>query len=68
MSIKIAIIAHALRSGGGLVQTMNLLRALADVAGDERFLLIYSQGYGYEQLKLPAGTDVYVYTAPAIRA
>jgi len=58
---KIAIIAHGCRSGGGLVGTLNLLRAFKDVAENEEILLVCSAGYGYEQIKLPLGSDIYVY-------
>jgi hypothetical protein len=58
---KIAIIAHGCRAGGGLFGTLNLLRAFKDVADNEEFLLIYSAGYGYEQLDLPPGNKRYVY-------
>ena len=58
---KIAIIAHACRFGGGLFGTLNLLHAFKDVAENKEVLLIYSAGYGYEQIELPSESQRYVY-------
>jgi glycosyltransferase involved in cell wall biosynthesis len=60
-NIKIAFIAHCCRTGGGLFGTLNLLRAMKSVAHDMRFLLIYSTGYGYEDIELPAGSEKFAY-------
>ncbi|MBW8000405.1 MAG: glycosyltransferase family 4 protein [Planctomycetes bacterium] len=59
--LKIAIIAHCCRTGGGLSMTLNLLRAMNDIAQDEQFLLIYSSGYGYENIKLSPGSESFFY-------
>jgi glycosyltransferase involved in cell wall biosynthesis len=59
--LKIAIIAHSCRAGGGLVATKNLLGALKSVVRNEKIFLVYSKGYGYETIKLPENSDVYVY-------
>ncbi len=61
MSIRIAIVAHACRSGGGLFQTTCLLKALKNVVQDEQFLLVCSAGYGFEEIKLPPNSKVLVY-------
>jgi glycosyltransferase involved in cell wall biosynthesis len=61
MGIKIAIMAHACRGGGGLFQTTNLLNAFKNVVQDEQFLVIYSAGYGYEQINLPSNSEVFIY-------
>ena len=61
MAIKIAIIAHACRGGGGLFQTANLLKALKNVAQDEQFLLVCSAGYGFEEIRLPDNSELFVY-------
>ena len=60
-NIKIAIIAHCCRTGGGLIGTLNLLRAMSKAAQNEHFLLIYSSGYGYEDIELPTGSRTFVY-------
>jgi glycosyltransferase involved in cell wall biosynthesis len=60
--IKIAIVAHSCRAGGGLIGTLDLLRALKKVSQKERFLLVCSTGYGYENIELPANTEYFVYT------
>ena len=59
--IKIAIIAHNCRTGGGLFGTLNLLKALKNVAQNEQFLLVCSAGYGYEELELPPNSEFYIY-------
>ncbi len=61
MATKIAIIAHSCRGGGGLFQTTSLLRALENVAQDEQFLLVCSAGYGFEEIKLPPNSEVFIY-------
>jgi glycosyltransferase involved in cell wall biosynthesis len=61
MAIKIAIIAHACRGGGGLFQTTNLLKALKNVVRDEQFLLVCSAGYGFEKIELPPNSKVFVF-------
>jgi glycosyltransferase involved in cell wall biosynthesis len=58
---KIAIIAHGCRTGGGLFGTLNLLRALSSVAQNEQFLLICSEAYGYEEIELPADSELFIY-------
>lgn len=59
--IKIAVIAHGCRTGGGLFGTLNLMRSFKNVAINEEILLICSKGYGYEGVELPQGSDVFVY-------
>lgn len=61
MAIKIAIIAHACRGGGGLFQTANLLKALKNIAQDEQFMLVCSAGYGFEEIRLPDNSELFVY-------
>lgn len=57
---RIVIMAHNCRKGGGLYGTLNLLSAFKNVT-DAEILLICSQGYGFEDIKLPANSDVYLY-------
>ena len=61
MAIKIAIIAHACRGGGGLFQTANLLKALKNVTEDEQFMIVCPAGCGYEEIELPANSKLFVY-------
>lgn len=58
---RIAVIAHNCRTGGALIGTLNLLKALKNVAHAEQILLICSRGYGYEEIKLPSNSETYVY-------
>jgi len=62
--MKIAIIAYSCRQGGGLIQTIHLLKALASVAQDDEFLLICPEGCGFEKIDLPAGSRLHVYSDP----
>jgi glycosyltransferase involved in cell wall biosynthesis len=41
---------------------LNLLRALKNVSASEQFFIIYSKGYGYEEIELPADSKVYIYS------
>jgi glycosyltransferase involved in cell wall biosynthesis len=59
--VRIAIIAHSCRSGGGLVVTRNFLESLKNVVQNEKFLIIFPAGYSYEQIKLPLSSEVFVY-------
>lgn len=61
MPVKIAIIAHACRGGGGLIQTTNLLKSVRNVAQDEQLLLVCSKGYGFENINLPDNSELFVY-------
>ena len=45
-TLKIAIIAHSCRAGGGLFATLNLIRAMFEVAQGQQFLLVCPKGYG----------------------
>ncbi|MCK4629271.1 MAG: glycosyltransferase [Sedimentisphaerales bacterium] len=58
---RIAIIAHNCRTGGGLFGTLNLLEAFKNITEGERVLLVCSEGYGFEDIELPANSDVHVY-------
>jgi len=58
---KIAIIAHPSRAGGGATIAINFLKALKNIAQNEQFMVVYSAGYGYEQIELPANSEVFVY-------
>jgi glycosyltransferase involved in cell wall biosynthesis len=60
--LKIAFIAHNLRGGGALVGAVNLLKALKNVSFNEKFLVIYPSGWGYENIELPAGSEMYLYS------
>jgi glycosyltransferase involved in cell wall biosynthesis len=59
--IKVAIIAHSGRMGGGLVGTVNMLKAFKNVAEDEQFFVVCSAGCGYEEIELPQGSEVFIY-------
>ena len=59
--IKIAVIAHNCRSGGGLIGATSLIGAFKNVAQKEKFLLICSSGYGYEEIELPPKSELFVY-------
>ncbi len=59
--MKIAIIAHSCRVGGGLIGTKNLLKALKNVVKDEQFMVICSAGCGYEEIELPANSELFIY-------
>ncbi len=61
MAIKIAVIAYACRRGGGLFQTINLLKALKNVTEDEQFMIVCPAGCGYEEIELPANSKLFVY-------
>ena len=64
MSNKVCIIAHPSRTGGGLVIALNLLKQLKLVSQTEQFLVVCSEGYGYEEIDLPPNSDLYVYKGP----
>jgi len=59
--IRIAVIAHYCRIGGTLTGTLNLLKALKNVVQNEQFLLVCSAGCGYQDIDLPANTEIFVY-------
>ena len=62
--MKIAIIAYCCRAGGGLIQTIHLLKAMAALAENDEFLFVCPEGCGYEDIELPAGSRLYVYKDP----
>ncbi|RKY10268.1 MAG: hypothetical protein DRP66_00165 [Planctomycetota bacterium] len=64
MSLKIAVIAYSCRSGGGLIQTINLFKALKDVSQNERYLLICPANCGYEDVEFPSRSDLFLYPGP----
>ena len=55
--LKLALIAHNCRAGGGRFGTLNLLQAMASVADHHKFLLIHPAHCGYEDIKLPEGSE-----------
>jgi glycosyltransferase involved in cell wall biosynthesis len=59
--IKIAIIAHNCRAGGGLIGTLNLLKGLKKVARGEQFMLVHPADCGFEEIKLPSNGEHFVY-------
>jgi glycosyltransferase involved in cell wall biosynthesis len=59
--MRIAIIAHPCRAGGSLAITLNFIKALKDVAADDQFLVVCSASYGYEDIELPKGSELFVY-------
>ncbi len=61
MALRVAIIAHACRSGGGLFQTQNLFDAFKRVTNDEEFFWVFSEGVGFDKIELPTHSQVYTY-------
>jgi len=59
--IKVAIVAHSCRDGGSLVIMRDILKSLKDIACDEQFMVICSAGCGYEEIEMPAGSELFVY-------
>lgn len=57
--MKIALLAHNLRKGGGLVVGRNFIDALRDVAPHHKYLVCVPSSVGYEQIKLPGGSSFY---------
>jgi glycosyltransferase involved in cell wall biosynthesis len=49
-SLRIAVLAHALRAGGGISVGQNLLAALGRVAPQHRYFATIPEGLGYEQV------------------
>lgn len=60
--MRIAMIAHNCRAGGGLFGTLNLMKGIAAVAQNHKFLLIYPASCGYENIKLPEGSKYVQYS------
>ena len=51
--MRIAILAHNLRVGGGLVVGRNLVATLPEVAPEHRYLMIVPAGCGFERIEAP---------------
>ena len=60
--MRIAIIAHGLRSGGGYVVGVNFIRSLIKVAPDDVFFITIPAGFGYESIPLPSNSEVLPYS------
>jgi glycosyltransferase involved in cell wall biosynthesis len=63
--MRIAILAHGCRSGGGLSRGLNVVSCLRRVAPDHEYLLVFPAGYGFERLELPPTREV-VYFQPSM--
>ncbi len=50
MTLRIAVIAHSLRTGGGLSVGRNLVAALGRVAPQHDYLLVIPSGTGYDEV------------------
>jgi glycosyltransferase involved in cell wall biosynthesis len=59
--MRIVIIAHSCRMGGGLIGTVNILKAFKNVAQDEQFFVVCPADCGYEKIELPRGSELFVY-------
>ena len=59
--MKVALIAHTCRAGGGRFGTLNLIKGMAAAAKNHEFLLVYPAGCGYENIKLPDGSKYVQY-------
>lgn len=59
--MRIAVIAHALRTGGGGSVGRNLIRALDRAASENNYLFVVPTGAGYEDLKLMSSEHRFVY-------
>ena len=58
--MKIVLLAHALRSSGGLVGGRNFIRALAAAAPQHEYLITIPANCGYESIALPQGSRYHV--------
>ncbi|MCI0498755.1 MAG: glycosyltransferase [Planctomycetales bacterium] len=50
MTLKIAIIAHNCRAGGCMIITHHLLRSMLAISDLHDYFVVYSKGYGYEEI------------------
>ena len=57
--MRIALLAHNLKKGGGLVVGMNFIRALRNAAPQHQYLICVPDVSGYEQIRLPEGSNFY---------
>ena len=48
--MRIAIIAHSLRGGGGISVGQNIISSLGRVAPENRYLITVPSGLGYEEI------------------
>lgn len=58
--MKIALLAHALRSGGGIVGGKNFVKALVAAAPQHQYLITVPADCGYEDIVLPEGSQFYI--------
>jgi len=59
--MRMVLLAHNLRVGGGHVVGMNFIKSLKSVGAEHKFFVIVPAGVGYEELDLPEESEKYVY-------
>ncbi len=64
--MKIVLLAHALRGGGGLVGGHNFISALAQAKPEHQYLITVPAECGYEDIKLPAKSKFCVFRETSI--
>jgi len=57
--MRIAVLAHALHSGGGMVGGQNFIHALRNAAPEHDYLVFVPRGKGYENIQLPTHSEFY---------
>jgi glycosyltransferase involved in cell wall biosynthesis len=57
--VKIVLLAHNLRSGGGIIGGKNFVSALARAAPQHRYIITAPADYGYERIVLPKNSGLY---------
>jgi len=58
--MRIVLLAHGLRSAGGLVVGKNFINALAQSAAQHRYLITAPANCGYESVVLPKNSEFYI--------
>ena len=59
--MRVTLIAHGARAAGGLMCSLNFVKSLNRTASNHQFLLVVAPDVGFEQIELPAGSEVYLY-------
>lgn len=62
--MRIVLLAHNLRSAGGLVGGKNFVNALAQAAGQHQYLITVPANCGYEDIALPKNSELYICPKP----
>jgi len=60
--MRIALLCQSNRTAGGLSVGLNFVKQLKDVASNNQYLVVVPQNAGYEELRLPDGSEKYVVT------